>query len=238
LLLFSLPNKPLVPETAGPSTNFFVCSVRSAISRNISGLSRQSRRISVSANSVAAFGVLAGLLISLIRAKAKDAVGSSDSLYIRRYRCGNSITSMEMTIIRALPICDMRRDLGNLGNSADVKGAQAATAPAMAPASRSGSARTPTSTPARTRCRRAEGATKCRHWAECFGGGMQAEVAERHKITPHLPRTSAQRYSIASVGAGEHGWQDFQAERFGVLEVDETLAFEPKPRLSLSGLHG
>jgi hypothetical protein len=49
--------------------SFFVCSVRSAISRNISGLSRHSRgrRILVSATSVAAFGSLAGLLISLIR---------------------------------------------------------------------------------------------------------------------------------------------------------------------------
>jgi hypothetical protein len=38
--------------------------------------------------------VLAGLLISLIRAKAKDAAGSSRSLYIRRYRSGDSITSI------------------------------------------------------------------------------------------------------------------------------------------------
>ena len=92
--------------------------VSAVIFHNLSGLSRHSRgrRISVSATSVAAFGPLAGLSISLIRAKAKDARGSSRSLYIRRYRCGDSITSMQMASIIALPICDMRRDLRNLGN--------------------------------------------------------------------------------------------------------------------------
>ena len=92
--------------------------VSAVIFHNISGLGRHSRgrQISVSATSVAAFGPLAGLSVSLIRAKAKDAAGSSRSLYIRRYRCGDSITSMEMASIIALPICDMRRDLRNLGN--------------------------------------------------------------------------------------------------------------------------
>src|SRR5262249_31486517 len=40
------------------------------------------------------------------------------------------------------------------------------------------------------------------------------------------------------VGGGEQGWQDFEADRFGVFEVDETLVFGPKPLLSLSDLHG
>jgi hypothetical protein len=79
------------------------------------------RRISVSANSVSAFGALARPSISLIRAKAKIALGSSRSLYIRRYRCGDSITSMEMASIIALPICDMRRDLRISATSAAVK---------------------------------------------------------------------------------------------------------------------
>jgi hypothetical protein len=174
--------------------SFFVCSVRSAISRNISGLSRHSRgrRISVSATSVAAFGPLAGLSISLIRAKAKDAVGSSRSLYIRRYRCGDLITSMEMASIIALPICDMRRDLRISATSAAVKGARL-TAPPMAPASRSGSA----PAPARTRCRRAEGATKHQHWGERFGGRMTGRSCGESQ--DHSTLTSHERAAAHSI---------------------------------------
>ena len=175
----------------GEPPSFFVCSVRSAISRNISGLSRHSRgrRISVTAISVAAFGPLAGLSISLIRAKAK-AVGSSRSLYVPLYRCGD---------LNHVGGADFNNRFVNL---------QYAT---RSQSSRPGSA--PTPTPARTRCRRAEGATKCRHWAECFGGGMTGRSCGGSQDRPTL--TSHERATAQSITSSER-----------------------KPRLSLSGLHG
>jgi hypothetical protein len=161
----------------GEPPSFFVCSVRSAISRNISGLSRHSRgrRISVTAISVAAFGPLAGLSISLIRAKAK-AVGSSRSLYVPLYRCGD---------LNHVGGADFNNRFVNL---------QYAT---RSQSSRPGSA--PTPTPARTRCRRAEGATKCRHWAECFGGGMTGRSCGGSQDRPTL--TSHERAVDHFVGA-------------------------------------
>ena len=196
-------------------------SVRSAISRNISGLSRHSRgrRISVSATSVAAFGPLAGLSISLIRAKAKDAVGSSRSLYIRRYRCGDLITSMEMASIIALPICDMRRDLRISATSAAVKGARRYGA--THGASIAIRISTSTSTNPMPACRG-------RHETPALGRALRREN-DRPKLrrvtrSLHAYLARARSRSLDHF-VGEHGWQDFEAERFGGLEVDETLVF-------------
>ena len=200
-------------------------SVRSAISRNISGLSRHSRgrRISVSANSVAAFGVLAGPSISLIRAKAKDAVGSSRSLYIRRYRCCDSITSMEMASIIALPICNMRRDLRISATSAAVKGARryGATHGASIAIRISTSTSTSISTNPMPACRG-------RDETPALGRALRREN-DRPKLrrvtrSLHAYLARARSRSLDHF-VGEHGWQDFEAEHFDGLEVDETLVF-------------
>jgi hypothetical protein len=179
------------------------------------------RRISVSANSVAAFGALAGPSISLIRAKAKIALGSSRSLYIRRYRCGDSITSMEMASIIALPICDMRpisesRQLAPPSRRARRYGATHGASIAIRI-----STSTSTSTNPMPACRG-------RHETPAFGRALRREN-DRPKLrrvtrSLHAYLARARSRSLDHF-VGDYGWQDFEAERFGGLEVDETLVF-------------
>jgi hypothetical protein len=177
------------------------------------------RRISVSANSVSAFGALARPSISLIRAKAKIALGSSRSLYIRRYRCGDSITSMEMASIIALPICDMRpisesRQLAPPSRRARRYGATHGASIAIRIS-------TSTSTNPMRACRG-------RHETSALGRALRREN-DRPKLrrvtrSLHAYLARARSRSLDHF-VGDYGWQDFEAERFGGLEVDETLVF-------------
>jgi hypothetical protein len=170
------------------------------------------RRISVSANSVSAFGALAGPSISLIRAKAKIALGSSRSLYIRRYRCGDSITSMEMASIIALPICDMRpisesRQLAPPSRRARRYGATHGASIAIRIS-------TSTSTNPMPACRG-------RHETPAFGRALRREN-DRPKLrrvtrSLHAYLARARSRSLDHF-VGDYGWQDFEAERFGALQ--------------------
>ena len=121
----------------------------------------------------------------------------------------------------------------NLGNQRRRQGAPAATAPPMAPASRSGSA----PAPARTRCGRAEGATKHQHLGERFGGRMTGRScggSQDHSTLTSHERAAAHSITSWAITVGRIS----RPSALAVLRLMRHSCFSPshyrRPR-SISG---